>query len=252
MVESLRLIVLAATVLAVAGTGSAFAQERPFEIDFELGSAWQARNDVQIPGDTGTRFALDDVVGSGPWATARINFNWNVRGRHGLRLVAAPLGYDEVGFLPYPVEFADQSFTDGEPVEARYRFNSWRATYRYRFDRPSGWQFWVGFTAKMRDAEIRLIQGERVGLDDDTGFVPLLHLAARYRINDRWSFDSDFDGLAGGPGRALDLHLRFNYHFNERWSLGVGYRGLEGGVDNDDVYNFAWFNSAVASLRLNF
>jgi hypothetical protein len=250
MIAQRYLVVLAASIPLWAWTGSADAEERPFEVELELGSAWQARNDVQIPGDMGTRFALDDVVGSGPWVTGRINFNWNVRGRHGLRLVAAPLGYDETGFLPYPVEFAGQSFADGVPVEARYRFNSWRATYRYRFDRPSGWQFWAGVTAKVRDAEIRLIQGETVGLDDDTGLVPLLHLAARYRINDRWSFDGDFDGLAGGPGRAFDLSLRLNYHLDERWSLGLGYRGLEGGVDNDDVYNFAWFNSVVANLRL--
>jgi AraC-like DNA-binding protein len=150
-----------------------------------------------------------------------------VSGRHGLRLVAAPLGFDETGFLPYPVEFAGQSFSDEQPVTARYRFNSWRVTYRYRFDRPSGWQVWAGVTAKVRDAEIRLIQGDTVGLDDDTGFVPLLYLAARYRFSDRWSFDGDFDGLAGGPGRAIDLSFRFNYLISERWSLGIGYRGLD-------------------------
>jgi hypothetical protein len=253
MIESRSLATFTALILVLSGIGSADAQEKRFEIEFELGSAWQARNDVQIPNNgMGTRFSLDDVAGSGPWASGRINFNWNVSGRHGLRLVAAPLGYDETGFLPYPVEFAGQSFTDEQPVEARYRFNSWRATYRYRFDRPSGWQFWVGVTAKVRDAEIRLIQGNMVGLDDDTGFVPLLYLAARYRLSDRWSFGADFDGLAGGPGRAIDLSLRFNYLINERWSLGIGYRGLEGGVDNDDVYNFAWFNSAVANMRLTF
>jgi hypothetical protein len=250
MIKPLYFTALAASVLLLAPIGSTVAQERPFEIEFELGSAWQARNDVQIPSDKGTRFALDDVTGSGPWVTGRVNFNWNVKGQNELRLVLAPLGYDETGFLPQPVEFAGQSFTDGQPVEARYRFNSWRATYRYRFDRPSGWQFWAGVTAKVRDAEIRLIQGETVGLDDDTGLVPLLHLAARYRINDRWSFDGDLDGLAGGPGRAFDLSLRFNYQLDERWSLGLGYRGLEGGVDNDEVYNFAWFNSVVANLRL--
>jgi hypothetical protein len=250
MIESRRSITLAVSILVSAYIGSTDAQERPFEVELELGSAWQARNKVQIPGATGTRFALDDVVGSGPWFTGRVNFNWNVKGRHGLRLVLAPLGYDETGFLPYPVEFAGQSFSDEQPVEARYRFNSWRATYRYRFDRPSGWQLWAGVTAKVRDAEIRLIQGETVALDDDTGLVPLLHLAARYRINDRWSFDGDLDGLAGGPGRAIDLSLRFSYQLDKRWSLGFGYRGLEGGVDNDDVYNFAWFNSVVANLRL--
>lgn len=246
---------LPALLLAILPWVTAIAsadEDRPFELELELGAAWQSSNDVQIPGNTGTRFPLDAVSGSGPWATGRVNFNWNVRGRHGLRFVAAPLGYEETGFLPFPVDFAGERFTDAQPVDARYRFNSWRATYRYRFDRPSGWQIWVGVTAKVRDAEIRLIQGDTVGLDDDVGFVPLLHLAARYRINERWSFDGDFDGLAGGPGRAFDLGLRFNYHFDERWSLGLGYRLLEGGVDRDEVYNFAWFNSAVASLRLDF
>jgi hypothetical protein len=252
MNKARRLAIFLTLILALAGIGPVGAQEKPFEIELELGSAWQARNDVQIPNNTGTRFSLDDVVGSGPWVTGRLNFNWNVSGRHGLRLVVAPLGYEETGFLPYPADFAGQSFSDERPVEARYRFNSWRATYRYRFDRPSGWQFWVGATAKVRDAEIRLIQGDTVGVDDNIGFVPLLYLAARYRFNDRWSFDGDFDGLAGGPGRAFDLSLRFNYLINESWSVGIGYRGLEGGVDNDEVYNFAWFNSAVANLRLTF
>ena len=99
MIAQRYLVVLAASIPLWAWTGSADAEERPFEVELELGSAWQARNDVQIPGDMGTRFALDDVVGSGPWVTGRINFNWNVKGRHGLRLVAAPLGYDETGFL---------------------------------------------------------------------------------------------------------------------------------------------------------
>jgi hypothetical protein len=249
MVRTAPIAILALLALAPA---SAQAEERPFELEIEVGSAWQARNDVRIPGDTGTRFPLDDVSGSGPWATGRVHFNWNISGPHDLRLVAAPLGYDETGSLPYPVDFAGERFDDTAPVEARYRFNSWRATWRYRFDRPGGWQFWVGATAFVRDAEIRLVQGETVGLDDDTGFVPLLHLAARYRINERWSFDADFDGLAGGPGRAIDLGVRLHYHFRENWSLGLGYRGLEGGVDNDDVYNFAWFNSAVANLRWTF
>ena len=81
MIAQRHLITLAASIPLWAWIGSADAEERPFEVELELGSAWQARNDVQIPGDMGTRFALDDVVGSGPWVTGRVNFNWNVKGR---------------------------------------------------------------------------------------------------------------------------------------------------------------------------
>ena len=52
----------------------------------------------------------------------------------------------------------------------------------------------------------------------------------------------DFEGFAGGPGRALDLALKMRYDLTDQWSIGGGYRMLEGGADTDDVYNFSWFN----------
>ena len=62
----------------------------------------------------------------------------------------------------------------------------------------------------------------------------------------------DFDGLAGGPGRALDLSLKLGYQVNDDWRISLGYRGLEGGVDTDDVYNFAWFNTALLAFDYRF
>ena len=50
----------------------------------------------------------------------------------------------------------------------------------------------------------------------------------------RWTAIFDFEGLAGGPGRALDLALKERYDLTDRWSVGGGYRMLEGGVDSAD------------------
>jgi len=36
------------------------------------------------------------------------------------------------------------------------------------------------------------------------------NLAANYQSNDRWSVAADFDGLAGGPGRAFDIGVKLN------------------------------------------
>ena len=67
-------LALGVTCLACAGVPTtARASEAPrFTVRIEGGPVWQSRNDVQIPNDaSGTRFSLDDLVGSGPWPAAR-------------------------------------------------------------------------------------------------------------------------------------------------------------------------------------
>lgn len=52
----------------------------------EAGAAWQRRNDVQIPNEPpNTRFALDDVVGDGPFYSGRVTLDWPLSERHRLR-----------------------------------------------------------------------------------------------------------------------------------------------------------------------
>jgi hypothetical protein len=138
-------------------------------------------------------------------------------------------------------------FAPGQPVEATYQFNSWRLTYRYRFTDRETLSLWAGFTAKVRDAKVELIQGRTTSRDTDVGFVPLLHLAADWQFASRWRLLFDFDGLAGGPGRAFDVALKLGHDVGERWRITGGYRTIEGGADVDAVYNFAWLHYAVVS-----
>jgi hypothetical protein len=219
-----------------------------FEVELEAGPVWQSRNTVEIPNDgTATRFSLEELAGSGPWPAGRVSFTWNVRGRHGVRLLLAPLSYTETGTTDRPVIFAGEAYAAGVPTEGTYQFDSWRATYRYRLRDGERWRWWIGVTAKVRDARIELRQGATTGRDTDLGFVPLLYLRGDYRFSDRWHFLVELDALGGGPGRAEDLSLRLGYDLGEAWGLTFGYRTLEGGADVDEVYNFAWFHSAVVS-----
>ena len=61
-----------------------------------------------------------------------------------------------------------------------------------------------------------------------------------------------FRGPRAPQGRAFDVSARLGYVLAERWEVGIGYRTIEGGADVEQVYNFAWLHSAVASLRLRF
>ena len=249
MQNSLKLMISASLACVLfAWTGVAGADQPRFSLELEIGPAWQTRNTVQIPNDSsGTRFSLEELVGSGPWAAGRIYFTWNMKPKHSLRLLAAPFSYTEPGTFDEPVEFAGAVYEPGTPVEATYQFNSWRLGYRWQFKDGDRWKLWLGATAKIRDAKIELQQGETTSRDTDVGFVPLLAFAADYRLADGWHALFDFEGLAGGPGRAFDVSLKLAYDINDQWSVTIGYRTVEGGVDIDEVYNFAWFQYAVAS-----
>jgi len=251
--DSLARAFTLALAAAVSGFASAtYANDNRWNIGVDAGAVWQNKNDVQIPGDTGTRFSLHDLVGDGPFGAYRIELFYDVAPRHQVRLLVAPLEYTEDGMLDEDVFFVDTTFTAGQSTKATYRFNSYRATYRYLFFDDPRWRWWIGATANVRDAEIALRQDGASASDSNVGFVPLLNLYGDLRFAPNWRFIFDFDGLVGPQGRALDLGLKVYYDFGPNWYVGGGYRVLEGGADNDDVYNFAWFNYAVLSAGYSF
>ncbi len=247
-----RILTLLALAWPFLATDRTQAQTIPgLEIELEAGVVGQSRNDVQIPNSpAGTRFSLTDLAGKGPWPAGRLYLTWNLNARHSVRALLAPFSVTEAGTFADPVSFAGEQFLPGTPVEATYQFNSWRLSYRYRVMEGRDLDLWVGFTAKLRDAKVALRQVDTYSEDTDLGFVPLLHLAANWRLARDAHLLFDFDGLAGGPGRAFDSSLKFGYDLGDRWRLTLGYRTLEGGADVDSVYNFAWLHYGVASIVL--
>jgi hypothetical protein len=221
-------------------------------VEIESGGVWVSRNDARIPGDTGTRFNLRPLLGNGASAFFRLNASYDLDRKRSVRFVYAPLQVEGTGTLAQSLRFADADYAAGLPTEATYKFNSYRATYRWRVKdtEQSNWN--LGFTLKVRDARIALRQGEIASGKSDLGLVPLLHFYGEQRLCDRWSFIVDFDGLVAPQGRAFDLALKAGYDVNRDWRLSVGYRTLEGGADNDRVYNFAWLNYGVLSIARRF
>lgn len=214
----------------------------------EGGALWQTRNDQAIPGTTGTRFSLSDID-AGPFANYRVYLGHQWR-NHEMRALYAPLSIDLSTRLISPVSFLGFIFAPDTPTGAFYKFNSYRLTYTYLLEPRAGWNLGAGFTAKIRDAEVRLTQGALSQSKKNVGFVPLLHLQAIRGLGADWSFRFDFDGLAAPQGRAFDAAFFIEKKnpdspFTAFW----GYRTLEGGADNKEVYNFAWLHYLVLGIR---
>ena len=60
-------------------------------IDVETGAVFTGYNDVQIPGDQGTRFSLKDDLAPKTKFFYRIRLNYTIKSRHTLSLLYAPL-----------------------------------------------------------------------------------------------------------------------------------------------------------------
>lgn len=238
------------TTLLILGAPSLALSQAMLSLEGDL--TWQSKNNVRIPGNTGTLFSLTDL-GKGPTPAFRVYAGYTWSKRHELRLLYAPLIVNLNGRLGANTAFAGSTFAAATATSARYKFNSYRISYAYHFESSGPWQFALGFTAKIRDAEIRVSQGSTTASKANVGLVPLLNLQASRTLGDAWSLRFDLDGLAAPQGRAFDGALFLERSLaggsDSKFSVFAGYRTIEGGASNDEVYNFAWIHKAVLGLR---
>ncbi|MBU1821446.1 MAG: hypothetical protein KKG00_08040 [Bacteroidetes bacterium] len=209
-------------------------------------------NKISIPNQTGTRFDLGQgfEIQPIPFFRGRIGYTFN--DRHTLTALYAPLTATYEGEFDRVVNYNGLAFAPEQPITAKYRFNSYRLTYRYGLVRGERFRLGVGFMGKIRDAWVRLISPTQDTYFDNVGFVPLLNILAEYRPTDRWRVLLEVDALAGGPGRAEDVFLGVGYMLAPGLGLRAGYRVVEGGADVASVYNFTWINYASVGATVWF
>ena len=110
----------------------------------------------------------------------------------------------------------------------------------------------MGFTAKIRDAEISLKNNEIEAEKKNVGFVPIVNFRLNWKIKEQLSIILEGDALAAPQGRAEDIALSIYHQFKNKLGLRIGYRLLEGGADNDKVYTFSLFHYAALGLSYKF
>ncbi len=220
--------------------------------DLETGFVMTGYNDVRIPGDQGTFFSLNRDLDAYNKPYYRLRFSYIINQRHVISALFAPLTVKSDGSFEKNITFAGELFPPNADVEAVYRFNSYRLTYRYDFVRKPKVNFGVGFTAKIRDAKISLESGDLFGEKVNVGFVPIINFRLLYKPYDKLNLLFEGDALAAPQGRAEDVFAGATYMISERFKIKAGYRLLEGGADNDEVYTFSMFHYAAIGLMVSF
>jgi len=248
-------IIFSLSVIILLAFSSA---EAKWFLDIETGLVSSGYNDVRIPGDTGTEFSLSEDLQTDSSAFFRFRLGYQFGERHTVYAFMAPLSLKASGSVNQDILFFEETFPANTPLDGVYRFNSYRLTYRYdyRYDfiRKKKLTLGVGFTAKIRDAAIRVEGGGLSSEKKNVGFVPLLNFRLNWRFADKFGLLFEGDALAspGGEGRAEDVLLALQLRLNENISFRAGYRIIEGGANVEEVYNFALLHFFVAGTTVRF
>lgn len=242
-----RAVIALAAVLWTAAPAAA-----QWAFDVEGGAARSGYNDVRIPGDGGTLFSLSRDLQAASRAYGRVRLSWSFHPRHTLSVLYAPFRFPSSGAFDRDIVFAGEVFAAGEPVRSAYVFNSYRLTWRYALVRRPRFEAGLGLTVKVRDAIIRLEDGEQRAEKTDLGVVPLINFRVLGRLGEKWGLLFEGDALAAPQGRAEDVALSVWTDLSKTLRIRAGYRLLEGGADNDEVYTFALVNYAFAGLTFAF
>jgi hypothetical protein len=211
---------------------------QPMTAAVETGALIPGYADVRIPGTNGTAFSLTDTLQANATPYLRLEASVTVAGRHILLLRAAPATFTSEGNASFPIVFAGKTFAAGTPLDARFTFDTYRASYRYAFVEKERLELAAGATVLIRDATIRVYGAGEEGVKKNVGVVPLLSARLAWSFAPPFGIVLDVDALAAPQGRAEDVLVALRLKLLDALRLHVGYRIIEGGADNDEVYNF--------------
>ena len=226
-----------------------FASEDKGQINFEIGRSKSLDNNFSLPNQSANEINLPD----GKYLNSyRIKGRFNLKNDKFLYFLYAPFETNYNFQSDKAFKFDNTNFSSDQNTKVYYKFNSYRVGYFKELSFKNNLKYWIGGVLKVRDAKIKVSQN---GLSDsysNIGIVPLLGLGLEYFVNNNISLFSHIDAAGFGQGYAYDFNAEMRYHLNNKNSLGLGYRTFGGGVDNDELMNFARFETLYANYSFKF
>ena len=220
-------------------------------VNIESGVLFTGLNNIRN-GTNGTLFSLKNDLSTPPSPFLRLRAGFVLNNKHHFSILYAPLKSLVTGTIDRNILFDGKYFKANIPLEAVYKFNSYRLTYNRRITDNDKFKFGLGLSAKIRDAGTSLKNKELLSKNFSVGFVPLINVLANWNISQKAVIDFLGEGIIASKGRAIDLSLSGRYSFTKSLQGNIGYRLLEGGANGTKRYNFIQHHFIFASLNFSF
>jgi hypothetical protein len=220
-------------------------------VNLESGAFFTDINDIRN-GTDGTLFSLknDFKTPLSPFLRLRVGFLSN--GKNHFSFLYAPLKVVETGTIEKDILFDGKNFKANLPIEAIYKFNSYRITYNQRIISKDNFKFGLGLSAKIRDAGVSLQNSTLLSENFSIGFAPLINILGNWDISQKMGIDFFGEGIAASKGRAIDFSLSGRSSLSQNLQGNIGYRLLEGGANGTNRYNFIRLHFMFVSLNYSF
>lgn len=211
---------------------------------FEMGFVDPISHTIQF-GNAGTRFDYVEDGGQDVlFPTMRMSVETTLRGAHTFIFLYQPINLETKETLRTDLRVDDVVFPAGTPMDFRYGFDFYRASYLYDFwNRSPEEELSVGGGLQLRNAIIDFASadGSLRRTNRDVGPVPLLKARLQKSLVDQWWWGIEADGMYapvkyfnGGrsdvEGAILDASLRIGYRVARPLDLFLNVRYLGGGA----------------------
>ena len=118
-------------------------------VNLESGAFFTDINDIRN-GNNGTLFSLKNDFQTPVSPFLRLRAGYLSNGKNHFSFLYAPLKIVETGTIEKDILFDGKNFKANLPIEAVYKFNSYRFTYNRRIISKDNFKFGIGLSAKIR------------------------------------------------------------------------------------------------------
>ena len=213
---------------------------------FEFGPLVQEKNLVRTPNVGGTTIDLEALENEFHY-TARFIYERYLTDKHEVGVFYGPMGMTEFGEPTDVFTVGNTTFDPADPdaaiFDSNYRWWDLRATYKYVLVNNERWKVRIGASLQYSKTEFQVEQRDdqaqfvKEGHGRDEQISPFIHASAAFRFNDRWSLETEIDGMSSGDEHYWNNGLWVRYQATQLWDLAFGGRWFSAKVDNADFYN---------------